>query len=104
MKNADSTKSEPGRIQSAFVIWAPFVLTTLLAFVVGETASSTSWYYQVLLLLGALNLALGILIVWRTNGRLSAAALVFIGLIIGQFQLVEMAVVLLGWSIVGFAP
>lgn len=104
MNTAGSRPSKSTRSRQATGVWAPFVLTTLLAFVVGETASSTSLYYQVLMLLGALNLALGISIVWRTNGRLSAAALVFIGLIIGQLQLVEMAVVLLGWSIVGFAP
>lgn len=85
-------------------LWSPFVIVSLLTFLVHETAWAVGPYWKLLSLGGVLSSILAVRIVAHTGLRLRPVVFVVIGLIVGQWWFIEFMTAQLLWSIRGFAP
>jgi hypothetical protein len=85
-------------------IWGPFVISTVL------TASIYKWGYALpgwftwLTCLAVVSLLFGILAIRHAGMKFWSIAVVVVGLAIGQWWLLELALVMIGWKLRGFAP
>jgi uncharacterized membrane protein YqgA involved in biofilm formation len=87
-----------------FRTWAPFALASVLSLVAYKALWMSSTYLQILTCLAIASVILGGYAVWRTRLRAWSVAAVLIGLIIGQWWLVESILTLSLWRWRGFAP
>lgn len=85
-------------------LWAPFVVMSALTLLVVQLLWQIPGYFPVLYVLAGLNLLCGIRVIARTWPKRWPIVVVIVGLIIGQWWLVLLTALVVGWSIVGFAP
>lgn len=86
------------------VVWVAFWLSAVLTWIVYSALWMKGWYYLALSALGIISLFLGIGIL-ATKGRTRRSIiLIVLGLVIGQWWLIEMLIAQAIWSIRGFAP
>lgn len=86
------------------VLWVAFWLTAVLTWVADSTLWMKEWYYIALSALGIVSLLIGVGIMAAKGRTRRSVILVVLGLVIGQWWLIEMLVVQTIWSIRGFAP
>ena len=89
---------------SRFSLWAPFVACSLLSWLTAELAWSIAPYFLLVHLLGALTAVVAVRVLLRTGLRTWASLGVAVGLLIGEWRVVESSLMLLAWALGGFAP
>ena len=85
-------------------LWSSFVVASLLTLLIYFTSWTIGPYWLVLSVLGFLSVGLAISILARTGPKAWAIAGVAVGLVIGQWWVIEMGVMQLLWGTRGFAP
>ena len=90
--------------RSMVMVWALFASASLLTFCAYKTLWDTEWYRVFLSFLGILSGGLGVILLRQTGLKLLPLAGVAIGLLVGQWWLVQALVLQLSWRIGGFAP
>jgi hypothetical protein len=90
--------------RSAVRLWAPFTCASLLTFVAYKTLWATQWYWVFLSLLGLLNCGLSALVLRKTGLKYWPILGVAVGLLLGQWWLVQMLILGLFFCVGGFAP
>ncbi len=85
-------------------LWVPFVISSLLTLPVYATLWALGWYWVLLSLLGALSGILAARIFAHTGLRRSSVIGVALGLLVGQWWLIEFIATQILWYIRGFAP
>lgn len=84
--------------------WVPFVFASVLTFLVYKTLWASDWYYAYLSLLGVLSAVMAARLFLQTGIERWPVAGVTIGLLFGQWWLVEALILRAFWRINGFAP
>jgi hypothetical protein len=87
-----------------FSTWAPFVACALLSWLTAEFAWSLRPYFLLVYLLGALTAVFAVRVLLRTGLRTWASLGVALGLLIGEWRILESGLMLLAWALGGFAP
>ncbi|TWD85566.1 hypothetical protein FB547_10578 [Variovorax beijingensis] len=82
----------------------PFACASILSFLAYRTLSASEWYYVWLWLLTGLSAVLAARLLWQAGFKCAAAAGTTIGLLVGQWWLVEALILRAFWRINGFAP
>jgi len=85
-------------------VWVPFVAAVLISVIVAETTWSLRSYSILMSSLGILNVIFAVRVLRHTGLRLWPILAVIVGLVIGQFRIIEAAAMILLWSLGGFAP
>jgi uncharacterized membrane protein YqgA involved in biofilm formation len=85
-------------------LWVPFVITSLLTVFVYTTLWAIRQYWVLLSLFGFLSAIFAVRILVHTGLRPWPIVWVVLGLVIGQWWLIEFGAAMLFWSIGGFAP
>lgn len=86
------------------IIWIVFILTSVLTWLVYSELWMVSLYYFVLSLLGIFCFCLGLCLVVSSHFSWHSILLVVIGLVIGQWWLLEQIVMQIIWKLKGMAP
>ena len=84
--------------------WAPFVTCSLLSWLAAETAWSIAPYFLLVYLLGALTAIFAVRVLVRTGRRAWPSLGVALGLLIGEWRVLEAGIMMLFWALRGFAP
>jgi len=84
--------------------WAAFALASGLTALARESLAGSKWYYAILASLMAFSVVLAARLLRQTRLKAMPIAAVAIGLLLGQWWLVEALVLRAFWSINGFAP
>lgn len=92
------------KFPNAPLFWAGFAATSLLACAAYLTLWNLGAYWIALQFLAVVNGCLAIAILTRTKEFRGRLAVVLLGLMVGQFWLIENAVMHLLWRMRGFAP
>lgn len=85
------------------VVWAVFWLTAILTWFVYSGGWMMVSYHVALSVLGIISACLAFWIL-KTNRTWRSVILVVLGLVVGQWWLVEMSIMYVLWSVRGFAP
>jgi hypothetical protein len=85
-------------------LWAPFIFTSILSWVIYLFAWSQASYWLFLSALAACSLALAARVLFSTGVRWKPLVAVVFGFVIGQWWLLELVGTRLLWAIRGFAP
>ena len=86
------------------MIWIVFLLTSILTWVVSSELWMMSTYLLILTVLGILSFCLGLWLVVSSHFTWRSILLVVIGLMIGQWWLLEQLIVQIIWKLKGMAP
>ena len=86
------------------VLWVLFCTSLIAAWLLGDYGWMLHWWLIACLGLALGSLLLGVLVIRTHERRALAAAIVGIGLLVGNWRLVEVAAMVALWSIRGFAP
>lgn len=92
------------KFQPAVTLWTPFALASLCTFLAYKTLWAIELYWVVLALLGALSCCLAARVLLRTGWKPLPLVGVVIGLIVGQWWLIQTLILQALWRINGFAP
>ncbi|CAN7680731.1 hypothetical protein [Variovorax paradoxus] len=84
--------------------WIPFACVSALAFLVYRTLSASEWYYALLWLLAGLSAVFAARLLLQTGLRAWPVAATALGLLAGQWWLVEALILRALWRLNGFAP
>ena len=85
-------------------LWSTFTIASLMTIVASKTAWALSYHFVLLSNMGIVALISGALIIAQDRTKIWTWLLVLIGLAIGQWWFLLMAIVMIGWKIRGFAP
>ena len=86
------------------VMWALFSVSVMAAWLLGERGWMLHWWLEACRGLALVTVILGAMVIRIHERRVVAAVLVGVGLIIGNWRLLEGAAMIAIWSIRGFAP
>ena len=86
------------------LLWILFVVGAVSSWSVGEMAWMYDWQIRILCVLAVINVILAVLILAHPGRRLWPLLGVAVGLILGQRTLIEIAAMMLFWSLRGFSP
>ncbi|KPK48584.1 MAG: hypothetical protein AMS22_15085 [Thiotrichales bacterium SG8_50] len=85
-------------------LWIAFWLSAVATWAAHSTLWMQEWYYLALSVLAATSLAIGVTILATKERSARNIALVVIGLVIGQWWLIEVLATQVIWRFGGFAP
>jgi hypothetical protein len=93
-------------INQRLSLWAPFVMASALTFAIYISLFWFYWYPNrpVLGVLGIVSIIAATRIIIRTGPHWLTLLVIAFGLLIGQWWIVSDFIVMIWWSIVGFAP
>jgi hypothetical protein len=86
------------------IMWVAFWLFAVLTWVVYSGLWMKGWYYLALSALGIISLFLAIGILATKGRTCRSIILIVLGLVIGQWWLIESLAMMALWGIRGFAP
>lgn len=86
------------------ILWAAFLLATLLTRLVDSMLWRAKWQFSALEVLGTISIILGVAIVAPKGRTARSVLLVFLALVVGQWWLIVEITVRIIWGIGGFAP
>ena len=86
------------------VSWLAFGVATVVTGFVASRLWMLPSYELLLSLLAIVSAGLGVWVLRTSNFSYRSVLLVALGLVIGQWWLTEKLILLIGWSVVGFAP
>lgn len=86
------------------VRWALFACASVLTWVAYKTLWAAEWYLAWLSLLGVLNAGLAIGVLKQTGLKFLPMTGVIVGLLLGQWWLVQFVILQIFWRVGGFAP
>jgi hypothetical protein len=84
--------------------WVPFACASILSFVAYRTLSASEWYYALLWLLAGLSVVLAARLLFQAGFKAWPVAATAIGLLAGQWWLVEALILRAFWRLNGFGP
>ena len=85
-------------------LWTAFILLAVLSLFARYRGWMLPFYYPIMISMASIAAGVGILLVLTSETPWRTAGLIGTGLLIGQWWFTEQAVLILGWSIRGFAP
>ena len=91
-------------LNSPVALWTPFIAMSLLTWLINKTLWFIEQYDIVLYVFGIISVGLAIRVLAHTGPKVWAIVGVIAGLVIGQFWALERGIILLFWSVRGFAP
>ena len=86
------------------LIWVPFVVASVATVVAHNTLWATDWYRGYLAAFGVLCCVLGVVVLAKTGTRRWSIAGVIVGLLIGQWWLIQILILAISWRVAGFSP
>lgn len=84
--------------------YVPFAFASVFTGLAYATLWATEGYWLYLSLLGALSAVFATMILRQTGLKLLPTLLVAVGLLVGQWWLVQILILRLSWNFSGFAP
>lgn len=92
------------RAKPAAVVWAAFLLSVILTWIVYFGAWMAGSYYLILSILGIISVLAGLWVLIANRFAWRSVILVVLGLVIGQWWFIELMAVQIIWTLKGFAP
>lgn len=92
------------RAAAGMPLWFPFVAASVLSVVVYVRLWMTPWYGLLLVLLGVVSFVSAARVILHCGCRFWPLLAIAVGLVVGQWWLIERLLVWALWSISGFAP
>lgn len=90
--------------KSLFSLWAPFAIASMITLLLYATAWAMPRYWIVLSFLAISSAIFAVRILARTGVRPWPVVWIVLGLIVGQWWIIELISMELLWRIRGFAP
>ena len=90
--------------KNAFILGMLFVVASMLTFLAYKVLWATEWYWGYLSVLGIISATLAIRFLIQKGLKLWPVVGVILGLMIGQWWLVEALILQVTWSLNGFVP
>jgi hypothetical protein len=84
--------------------WVGFILVSLASLVAYRTAWDVSFYWPLLYCLAVAAAVMAIVVLRQTGMKLWSLAAVVVGLLVGQWGLLQLLLVVAFWKWRGFAP
>jgi hypothetical protein len=88
--------------KALMLLWVAFWTASITTLAVTFQLWMMPWYKPVLAVLAAISVGLGFLLLEKSGFSWLSIVAVTVGLLVGQWWFVEMAILIIGWSVGGF--